>query len=305
MQIVEIERERPYLFALAYRLLGSVADAEDVLQEAFLRARTLGDVRSPRAMLTTIVTRLCLDEVRSARRRREDYVGPWLPEPIATDAPGADEQLASSESVSMAFLILLESLSPLERAVFVLREVLDLSFSDIAEVLGRSEAACRQLLHRARERVSERPRRYCVEQKALRSLTATFLGALAAGDVDTLTRMLTDDVSVVADHGGKASSIQCELTGTYRVSRYLTGLFRKMARIDWKGLVVWLNGSPGFIAIDPQERIFSATVFDVVEHEGQPQVAAFWVIRNPDKLIGLNTALASGQIHTIPLDPLV
>jgi RNA polymerase sigma-70 factor (ECF subfamily) len=150
-----LQRERPYLLGVAYRLLGSASDAEDVVQDALARAMTIEDARSPRALLTTIVTRLCLDELRSARRRRETYVGPWLPEPVLTDAPDepaadAEARLVAAESLSIGFLLLLESLTPHERAVFVLREVLELDFAEIAQAVNRSQVACRQLLHRAR-----------------------------------------------------------------------------------------------------------------------------------------------------------
>ncbi len=292
-----LEQERRYLFGLAYRLLGSAADAEDVLQEAFLRARDVEDVRAPRALLTTIVTRLCLDEVRSARRRRETYVGPWLPEPIATAAPGADDRLETAESLSMAFLLLLESLSPLERAVFVLREVLDLDFPAIARAVGRSEAACRQLLHRARGHVDEGRARYAVPPAAARGLVAGFLGALAAGDVDALTRLLADDVVAVSDHGGKAKAIRRPVGGSDRVGRFLVGLVRKLPGSGWTGFPTWLNGEPAFVAVAGGE-VVSAMLFELAASaSGAPRVSAVRVVRNPDKLKGLTAAWREGRLR--------
>jgi len=290
-----LEAERPYLFALAYRLLGSAADAEDVLQEAFLKARAVDDIRSPRALLTTIVTRLCLDEVRSARRRREEYVGPWLPEPIATGEPGADDRTIAAESMSMAFLVLLESLSPLERAVFVLREVLDLDFGEIAEAVGRSEAACRQLLHRAREHVAARPARFPVAPTAQRSLTAAFLTALGTGDLDGLMRLLTEDVAFTTDHGGKARANLRTVAGRDRVARLMAGLYDKSMKLGWAGVPTWLNGAPALLALE-QGRVVSATVLELVDGGDGPRVANVHTVRNPDKLAGLDQALHAGRI---------
>jgi RNA polymerase sigma-70 factor (ECF subfamily) len=295
----DVERERPYLFGIAYRILGTAADAEDVLQEAFLRAREIEDARSPRAVLATIVTRLCLDEVRSARRRREAYVGDWLPEPVLTDAPGSDapvsaaERIADAESVSMAFLVLLESLSPLERAVYVLREVLDLDVGEVAEATGRSEAAVRQLAHRAKEHVAARRRRFPAAPDAQRSLTAAFLGALAHGDVDALAKMFTDDVRVVPDHGGKVRSFLNTLEGADRAARYFVGSARRVreGRYAGSGVMAWIGGAPAFLIVE-DGVVTSATVLEVVAGEGgAPKVAQVFVVRNPDKLDAIRRGL--------------
>ena len=291
----ELLAERPYLFGLAYRILGSAADAEDVLQEAFLRARDLTDVRSPRAMLTTIVTRLCLDEVRSARRRREEYVGPWLPEPIVTEAPAPspDQQTLTAESVSMAFLVLLESLSPLERAVFVLREVLDLEFSEIAEAVGRSEAACRQLLHRARAHVAERKARFPAPAEAQRTMTAAFYDALSRGDFEGLKRLLTDDVFAEADHGGKARANTRTVVGADRVAKLYSGLFRKSISPEARVVPLWLNGAAGVVVFE-NGVLNTALVMEIVDEGSGPRIAAMRSIRNPDKLARLQRELTSG-----------
>jgi RNA polymerase sigma-70 factor (ECF subfamily) len=293
----DVERERPYLFGIAYRILGTAADAEDVLQEAFLRAREIDDARSPRAVLATIVTRLCLDEVRSARRRREAYVGDWLPEPLLTDAPSAGappsaaDRVADAESVSMAFLVLLESLSPLERAVYVLREVLDLDVAEVAEAVGRSEAAVRQLAHRAKEHVAARRRRFPAPPQAQHSLTMAFLGALASGDVDALAKLFTDDVRIVPDHGGKATSFLNTLEGADRASRYFAGMAGRMKDgrygVEAAAMPAWIGGAPAFLVTEGGV-VTSATVLEVVAGpDGAPRIAQVFVVRNPDKLAAI------------------
>jgi RNA polymerase sigma-70 factor (ECF subfamily) len=298
----DLDRERPYLFGIAYRILGTAADAEDVLQEAFLRARDIDDARSPRALLATIVTRLCLDEVRSARRRREEYVGPWLPEPMLGDAPAAAiapstaDRIADAESMSMAFLVLLESLSPLERAVYVLREVLDFDFAEIADAVGRAESACRQLHHRAKAHVTERRRRFPAAPDAQRSLTAAFLGALAAGDVDALAKMFTDDVKVVPDHGGKAKSHTRTILGPDRASRYFAGYYGRLRDGRYSGgdaaIPAWVGGSPAIVQLD-HGVVVGAVVLDMIDEAGAPRIANVFVVRNPDKLAALRRALSS------------
>jgi RNA polymerase sigma-70 factor (ECF subfamily) len=296
----DLERERPYLFGIAYRILGTAADAEDVLQEAFLRARDIEDARSPRAVLATIVTRLCLDEVRSARRRREEYVGPWLPEPLLTAEPRSEQRLGDLESMSMAFLVLLETLSPLERAVYVLREVLDFEMAEVAEAVGRTEAACRQLLHRAREHVASRRRRFPAAPDAQRSLTAAFLGALAGGDLDALAKLFTDDVQVIADHGGKAKAQQRTIVGADRASRFFAGYYGRLRDGRYSGadaaMPAWVGGAPGIVATEGGV-VVSAIVLDVIDDGGVPRVANVYIVRNPEKLGSLREAFGHGQGH--------
>jgi RNA polymerase sigma-70 factor (ECF subfamily) len=280
-----LERERPYLTGLAYRLLGSSADAEDVVQEAFVKAAPIDDARTPRALLTTIVTRLCLDELRSARRRRETYVGPWLPEPVIT-AP--DDPAEAAESISMGFLLLLESLTPHERAVFVLREVLDLDFAEIAEAIGKSEAACRQLLHRARGHVAARRRRFPRRDQQA-DLAARFMAALAGGDVAALTEILIADAQAISDHGGKARAAQRIVRGAERVARLLVGLARKGAGYDDVRVdPAWINGNPAVVVYVQGQRS-TVIVLDTAVVAEQPRIAGFHLIRNPDKLAALRT----------------
>jgi RNA polymerase sigma-70 factor (ECF subfamily) len=277
----DLERERPYLIGVAYRMLGSVADAEDVVQEALARGGAIDDARTPRALLTTIVTRLCLDELRSARRRREAYVGPWLPEPVMT-GDGPDDQVVDAESVSIGFLLLLESLTPHERAVFVLREVLDLDFAEIAEAIDRTEPACRQLLHRARDKMAAR-RRATPRRAAQRDLAARFLGALARGDVEAMVELLAADATAVADHGGKAKAMRNVLEGASRVARFLVGLAGKQGAHRFTVAPGWINGQPALV-VSLDGRIDGVYVLDTELLEGKARIAGLQIVRNPDKL---------------------
>jgi RNA polymerase sigma-70 factor, ECF subfamily len=299
----ELEQHRAHLFGVAYRILGSAADAEDVVQEAFLRARAAAgseEIRSPRAWLTTIATRLCLDEVRSARRRREEYVGPWLPEPVLTGMPddaaaaaqaSGGERVGAAESVSMAFLVLLETLSPLERAVFVLREVFDLDFPEVAAAVERSEAACRQLFHRARGHVAERRPRFRGSAHRSRELAAAFLSALAAGDVGAFAGVLADDVVLKTDHGGKASAARRPVHGITDVARWFLGMMAKGQRLGAQTEFAWVNGCPALVIRD-HERLQSVTILDTTSG----RIGAVHIVRNPDKLVAFEQALALGRV---------
>src|SRR4029453_12165069 len=194
---IRFDEHRAALFAVAYRMLGSVADAEDIVQDAFLRWREAprDDVESPRAYLTTIVTRLCIDHLRSARGRREEYVGPWLPEPVVAVEPPA-EPGEMAESCSMAFLVLLESLTPAERAALLLREVFDYEYAEVATILGKSEANCRQLVRRARERIAKGRPRFDASVAQREQMTERFMAACATGDMEGLLGLLSDDITL-------------------------------------------------------------------------------------------------------------
>jgi RNA polymerase sigma-70 factor (ECF subfamily) len=265
------------LFGIAYRMLGSVAEAEDAVQEAWLRfsGAPLDQLESPRAWLATIVTRLCLDQLKSARARRESYVGPWLPEPIATDGT------VDPESISLAFLVLLESLTPQERAVYLLHEVFDYSHGEIAEMLGNDEAACRQLLHRAKTSVSARRPRFRPTRESHERLLQSFMGAVAAGDPSALQQLLASDVRTWSDSGGKATAARKPIEGADNVSRFWIGLYKKyqempepfsMEVVDvngWPALITRLHGKP-----------FTVISFD---SDGE-RIVAIHVQANPDKL---------------------
>ena len=273
------EEQRSYLFAIAYRLLGTVGDAEDQVQEAFLRwsADPAREVRSPRAYLATIVVRLCIDELRSARARREVYVGPWLPEPLFTaDRPDLTQTFILRESLSIAFLYMLERLSPLERAVFVLREVFDYDYAEIAHMVAKSPANCRQVFHRARGRLGEESRFSATHEQQER-LTQQFLDASATGDVQHLVALLTEDVVSISDGGGKVAAAIRPIVSRDRVIRGLLGNALKNAYdAAW---IEEVNGQPAIVATR-QGVLAGIVVLELRED----QIGRLYGIGNPDKL---------------------
>lgn len=284
-----LRNERPYAMAIAYRLLGSASDAEDVVQEALLRASEQQDLRSLRAFVTTVVTRLCLDELRSARRRRESYDGPWFPEPVVTtelDAPTRDD-VVHKENVSLALLVVLEELSPLERAVFVLREVFELEFNEIGSAIGRSEQACRKLLSRARARIDAREQQVPANAGQQLATAGAFYLALASGDVELVMRVLAPDVVAMTDHGGKASAARKPVHGAERVARFLLGLSSKAAQPMYRvtSVPALLNGAPGVVVRRADGTLEAAAILRIEERAEGPRIVAFSFVRNPDKLI--------------------
>jgi RNA polymerase sigma-70 factor (ECF subfamily) len=281
------QTHRSALFAVAYRMLGSATDAEDVLQDAWLRfsAAQPPDLRSLKAYLTTIVTRLCLDRLKSARVTREEYVGPWLPEPVATDdRRGPERSLALAESVTLAFMVLLETLSPEERAVFLLREVFDYEYGEIAEMLELSSANCRQLFHRAKGRIAERKPRFRASLDEKRPLAERFVHAFRAGSEDELTRVLAEDVGFWSDGGGKALAARRPVFGRDHVVNMLIG-FRRTAPAIGVPLesvtldIVEVNGEPAMV-VRVAGRLDGIYVMAVEDGA----IAAIRVVRNPDKL---------------------
>ncbi|MCA1558164.1 MAG: RNA polymerase sigma-70 factor, partial [Acidobacteria bacterium] len=231
MDRLEIFKEhRRLLFSLAYRMLGTVADAEDIVQEAFLRWQAAGDeeIKAPRAYLSAIVTNLSINHLQSARVKREEYIGPWLPEPLIADEnqdPMRNIQLA--DSLSMAFMILLEALAPTERAVFLLREVFDYEYEEIARMVGKTEANCRQMVSRARQHIRERRSRFDVSEEIRERLTGQFIKACASGDLQALMSLLSEDVTLLSDGGGRVTAARKPITGVDHVARFLTGLVKK------------------------------------------------------------------------------
>ncbi|MEU6914602.1 RNA polymerase sigma-70 factor [Streptomyces olindensis] len=284
------ETHRPVLLGVAYRMLGRVADAEDVVQEAWLRwsGATRADVREPRGYLVRITTRLAIDRLRQIKSRGETYVGPWLPEPYVTDfgdtVPDTAERAVLADSVSLAVLVVLESLSPLERAVFVLREAFGFPYGDIAAMLDRGEPAVRQLAGRARKHVEERRPRYEVDPAQRRDLTERFLAAAADGDLEGLMALLAPDVRLVGDSGGKARAPLRVLQTADKVGRFLVGAAQKSLP-DLSVRLLELNGGPAVLVLsgDRPDAVFQLDVAD-------GRVQAVYVIRNPDKLRSL-TAL--------------
>ena len=301
----ELQRERSYLLGIAYRMLGSASDAEDIVQEALLRAANGGELRSTRAFLTTVVTRLCLDELGSARRRRENYVGPNLPEPVPTDRLDgvAADPSERRENISLALLVLLDELSPLERAVFVLRDVFDLEFQEIAAALDRNEANCRKLLQRAREHIAGAEPKAPAAIEAQNAVSQAFFQALATGDLQALVNVLADDVTFRTDHGGKASAVRKVLRGKDAVSRFFYGLAIKGKREpeNYSAAPMLLNGAPGFVLRGPTGKVEGTFTLRISEQAGRACVTSVLAMRNPDKLVAVDRALARGAC--LAVDP--
>ncbi|MEW9531928.1 RNA polymerase sigma-70 factor [Microbispora sp. NPDC049125] len=281
-KVEEFEELRPLLFSIAYRILGSVSEAEDAVQETWLRFD--GSATRPtstKALLSAAVTRISIDVLRSARVRREEYVGPWFPEPLLSDPyqdPARSVELA--DSVSMAALLLLERLSPLERAVFVLREVFGFGFDEVAAAVGRSEAACRQLLVRARRHMESGRPRFEAVRKEREELASRFFGALREGDVAALQELLAADVSMVGDGGGKAPQLAKAVVGAGNVARLLASVFLQMARIDVTFEPHDVNGQPGAIFRDRDGKVLNTLALDVLDG----QIQTIRSVINPDKL---------------------
>ena len=298
MDIDEFEKHRSHLFSLAYRMLGSASEAEDVVQDAWLRSASMdgSDVRSPRAYLLTVVTRLALDRLKSARATREQYVGPWLPEPVITDSrPVPEESVAIAESLTLAFMVLLDTLSPEERAVFVLREVLDYSYAEIAEVVSATEANCRQLFHRAKERLRSGHSRSARSQAEKQQLAERFVHALRQGDGAELTRVLADDVGFWGDGGGRVVAARRPVLGRDAVVNLLLGIRRTapaagipLERVSTE--VIEVNNEPAML-IRVDDHIDSVYVFSI---EGDA-ITAIRVVRNPDKLVYLARQLSAPE----------
>ena len=278
----EFEELRPLLFAIAYRILGSVAEAEDAVQETWLRYESSPtQPTSTKAFLSAVVTRISIDVLRSARVRRETYVGQWFPEPLLADPYEDPERSAElADSVSMAALLLLERLTPLERAVFVLREVFGFDFPEIAAAVGRSEGACRQLAARARRHMElERPR-FEADRREREELAARFFDALRDGDVDGVKELLAADVQMVGDGGGKAPALARGVIGANNVARVLASIFPLLAKIEAKVQPSKVNGQPGAIVRDRNGKVVGTLALDVLD--GQIQMIR--AVVNPDKL---------------------
>jgi len=279
---------RELLIGVAYRVLGRVADAEDVVQEAWLRWTNANpsEVANPRAFLVRVTTRLAIDRLRRAKASRESYVGPWLPEPVLTDRDVA-EDVALAESVSMAMLVVLETLSPLERAVFVLREAFGMPYAEIAEILGRSEAAARQLARRARDHVREPGHRFETDQETRRRVTERFLEAALGGDVEALMEVLAPGVTLVADGGGRVRAPRRPVHGADKVARFLASVATRPGQDVWSHLVQ-VNGGPGIVVVSDEGPV-AALVLDVAEG----MVRTVHLVANPEKLTGIRAPAAS------------
>jgi RNA polymerase sigma-70 factor (TIGR02957 family) len=288
-----LDELRPVSFAIAYRMLGSVSDAEDIVQEALLRVhRGLEDgdqIQSPAAFVATVTTRLAIDELRSARVRREEYVGEWLPEPIITD--GGDDPVQHAEmadSLSLAMLVVLESLSPEQRAVLLLHDVFDYDHAQIAEIIGKSHDNVRQLAKRARRHVEQRRPRFQPTRQQREQLARRFFAAVEQGDLAGLEALLAHDVVLTGDGGGKAPALARSLRGRSRVARTLIGYWTKWAQLSLRVPRLQIrpteiNGGPGALALDGRERVIGVVVLDI----GGGQIQGISSIANPDKLTHL------------------
>jgi RNA polymerase sigma-70 factor (ECF subfamily) len=279
---------RPLLFSIAYRMVSSVSDAEDIVQEAYLRIhRAEADgakVESPKAYLSAVVTRLSIDHLKSARVRREQYVGQWLPDPLLTDpAPDAAAQAETADSLSMAFLVLLESLTPVERGVFLLREVFDYDYGEIAKIVDRSEDNCRQLYVRARRHIDEGRPRFEASRRQRDELAQRFFAAAQQGDTQALIEMLAADVVVYGDGGGKAPSWPQPIYGRERVAKLMAGTFAQATRVGASLQPTHINGQPGVMFTDPDGRI--GAVMSLAIADGVVQT--IHGVINPEKLAHL------------------
>jgi RNA polymerase sigma-70 factor (ECF subfamily) len=293
-----LEELRPFAFAIAYRMLGSVSEAEDVVQEALLRVHRALDAGeqliSPRAFIATVTTRLAINELRSARARREHYVGDWLPEPIITD--GEDdpaEHAEMADSLSVAMLVLLETLSPEQRAVLLLHDVFDYPFAEIAAIVGKSEDNVRKLATRARRHVEQRRPRFQTTREQRDELAQRFFRAAQQGDLAGLEALLAHDVELTGDGGGKVPALARTLRGRNRVARTITNWFRLGARVPgWSLRVVEVNGAPGALLLDAQQRLFGVMALDVAGG----QIIGINSLVNPDKLTHLGPVANYGEL---------
>ncbi|WP_040550565.1 RNA polymerase sigma-70 factor [Pedosphaera parvula] len=280
--LVRFNELKPLLFSIAYRMLGTVMDAEDMVQETFIRwqASDYQNVQSAKAWLSTVITRLCINHLKSARIQRETYVGPWLPEPLVSKTgndPGENASL--SDSLSLAFLVVLESLSPTERAVFLLREVFNCAFSEIAPMVEKTEANCRQILARARKSVEERRPRFDATPESAELLIQQFDEAVQTGNLANLLKLLAEDVVLVSDGGGKARALLRPILGPDHVARLLIGAAKKFGSVPQVRRPASINGLPGIISFE-HNRIARVLAFGIRNQ----RIQSLFIIANPDKL---------------------
>ena len=286
----DFERHRSLLFSIAYRMLGSVTDAEDIVQEAYLRWQEVpeAEVRSPRSYLSAVVSRLSIDRLRSAQAKREEYVGPWLPEPLLSEQ--AEEVAVPDEfdeSLSMAFLVLLESLNPVERAVFLLREFFDYDYAEISRLIGKSEANCRQIARRARRSVAARRPRFERSPEQEERLTQQFLEACMSGDMEGLVGLLSEDVTLWSDGGGKVAAAPYSIHGPERVARFLLGVLRTVPP-GFSARPAWVNGGPGIVGY-VEGHPMSVVALEVADG----RLRGVRIVVNPEKLRTIPPSLPS------------
>ncbi|WP_211262227.1 RNA polymerase sigma-70 factor [Nitriliruptor alkaliphilus] len=284
---------RPLAFSIAYQMLGSVTEAEDVVQEAFLRAHQTIErgeqIESPRAYLATLTTRLAIDHLRSARVRREQYVGEWLPEPLATESTPA-ERAETTDSLSLAFLVLLETLTPQQRAAFLLREVFGYPYPEVAEIVGTSVDSTRHLVARARKHVQERRPRNLATRQQRDELAERFFAAAGDGDLAALEELLTEDVVLHADGGGKVQALKRPVHGARRVAKLVSHGLAVLAERGMRIQITELNGEPAGLAIDADDHLIGVMALDIADG----RIQTIHSIANPDKLRHLDPARSAG-----------
>ena len=279
------EDVRPLMLSIAYRMVGSFSEAEDIVQEAFLRLHEAGDVESPKAWLSTVVTRLSIDHLRSARVRREQYPGTWLPEPVLADP--APDAAVRAESLSLAVLVLLESLTPVERAVFVLREAFDFGYDEIAAIVDKSQDNVRQLAVRARRHVDERRPRFEPSREQRDELMQRFVAALQQGDTEPLVELLAEEATFYGDGGGKAPQIWAPVAGGEAIARMLAGFQRVAVRRGYSLRLAEVNGDPGLLGFDADGTLIAAQAFEI----SGGRIQAIRSIVNPDKLAHISSTI--------------
>jgi RNA polymerase sigma-70 factor, ECF subfamily len=282
---VTAEDVRPLMLSIAYRMVGSFSEAEDIVQEAFLRLHEAGDVESPKAWLSTVVTRLSIDHLRSARVRREQYPGTWLPEPVLADP--APDAAVRAESLSLAVLVLLESLTPVERAVFVLREAFDFGYDEIAAIVDKSQDNVRQLAVRARRHVDERRPRFEPSREQRDELMQRFVAALQQGDTEPLVELLAEEATFYGDGGGKAPQIWAPVAGREAIARMLAGFQRVAVRRGYALRLADVNGDPGLLGFDADGTLIAAQAFEI----SGGRIQAIRSIVNPDKLAHISSTI--------------
>lgn len=284
---------RSLLFGIAYRMLGRVSEAEDIVQDVWLRwqRQDSAEIRSAKAWLVAATTRLCIDQLRLARREREDYYGIWLPEPlvpVTASDPGQAAELA--DSLSFAFMMMLESLGPTERAVFLLREVFAYDYAEVAAIVGKSEANCRQIVRRARESLQTAPRPTVAPTDQARNLVETFLAAAASGEVEPVLALLAEESTVYSDGGGRVKAAGRAIRGADHVSRFLLGIWpRFMTTMDSQAVAI--NGSPGLL-VSSQGQVHYALAFEIAAN----RIQAIYILCNPDKLRHLGRGPEMGDL---------
>lgn len=283
--INEFEKYRKLLFSIAYRMLGSVMEAEDMVQETYYKWEKVSgkDIDSPKSFLTTVITNLCIDQLRSAKKKKESYVGIWLPEPIVSDKNESDVEdiVEISDSLSTAFLVLLESLSPIERAVYLLHDIFGYDFTDIGKFLDKKEDNCRQIAKRARDRIKGKEHRFKPSKKDIDKILDSFVDAYSNGNIEALMSLLEEDIVLYSDGGGKVRAARKPIFGRINVSRFIAGIHTKFG-IDRKYVKCFINGLPG-LKVYKDDELFGALSLDYSENK----IENIFFVLNPEKLRGI------------------